>query len=401
MPVDALSIKVTMLGGFRITIGDKVFGDNATRTRQVWNLLEYLIAFRHKTISHGELIQSLWPESDNEDPSNALKNLVYRIRTLFIQADIPFAKDMIISKRGSYCWNNDIPCEVDVEEFEKFSKQAADTNLSSEERIDKYLKAISLYKSEFLPGSCYEEWVVPLIDYYRTTYFKCVHSALELLVETKRYAEVQAICEKAIIIDQFEEQVHKYLIYSLAEQGKHSKALAHYNYVMDLFYNELGVNPSQSMKNLYREIVKTVNNVEIDLNTIKKELSEADDVSGAFYCEYEVFKDMYRVEARSAARVNESIFVGLLTLTGANDKVPERQILTRGMEKLLQIATKSLRKGDVIARFSPTQYVMMFPTRTHENGQLVMNRLSQRFRSEPSTKVLDIHTNFLPIDPVK
>jgi DNA-binding SARP family transcriptional activator len=400
MSEQADMIRVNMLGGYRSVIGDKVFCDNATRTGQVWNLLEYLIVFRHKTISHGELIQSLWPESDNEDPANALKNLIYRIRSVFIQAGVPFGKDMIISKRGSYCWNNDLPCVVDVEEFERLSREAAEKKRPAEERIDRYLQAIALYKSEFLPGSCYEEWVVPLSDYYRTIYFKCVHSVLELLTEAGRYAEAQAICEKALIIDQFEEQVHKYLLYALARQGSHNKAMAHYNYVLELFYNELGVNPSDSMKNLYREIVKTVNNVEIDLNMIKRELNESENITGAYYCEYEVFKDMYRVEARAAARTEQSIFVGLLTLTDSRGDAPDRQMLNKGMERLLQLTVKSLRKGDVIARYSPTQYVVMFPTRAYEHGRLVMDRLSLRFRADSGLKSLDVHTNFLPVDPV-
>jgi tetratricopeptide (TPR) repeat protein len=223
---------------------------------------------------------------------------------------------------------------------------------------------------------------------------------LELLTEAGRYAEAQAICEKALIIDQFEEQVHKYLLYALARQGSHNKAMAHYNYVLELFYNELGVNPSDSMKNLYREIVKTVNNVEIDLNMIKRELNESENITGAYYCEYEVFKDMYRVEARAAARTEQSIFVGLLTLTDSRGDAPDRQMLNKGMERLLQLTVKSLRKGDVIARYSPTQYVVMFPTRAYEHGRLVMDRLSLRFRADSGLKSLDVHTNFLPVDPV-
>ena len=46
---------IEMLGGFKLTVGDKVISDTISRTHQLWNLLEYLIAFRHKTISQEEL----------------------------------------------------------------------------------------------------------------------------------------------------------------------------------------------------------------------------------------------------------------------------------------------------------------------------------------------------------
>lgn len=50
----------------------------------------------------------------------------------------------------------------------------------------------------------------------------------------------------------------------MIHQGKQQQALSHYNYVTDLFYRELGVSPSEPLRNLYREISKTVNSVETD-----------------------------------------------------------------------------------------------------------------------------------------
>jgi len=393
-------LSVQMLGGFRISVDGYENSDTTFRTKQLWSLLEYLIAFRHKTISNDDLIATLWPDDSSDNPANALKNLVYRIRTIFKSQQIPYSKEIIISKHGSYSWNNALPCQVDCEQFEELYKSAGKSDLSPRERIDRYQKAIALYKGDFLPRSSYEEWVVPISAYYHGLYFKCVYEAIDLLLQEERFEEIETICTKALTIDQFEESAHKYLIQALMKQGKSTQALAHYNKLTDLFYRELGVTPSDSIRSLYRQITKTVNSVEIDLEVIKEDLNESSHVTGAYYCDYEVFRNMYRVEARSAARSGQSIFIGLLTVTDKRDQVPEVTVLNRSMDRLLSVINSSLRRGDIVSRFSATQYVLMLPTLTYENGQMVMERLMKRYRQEYRNDTVNIHWKLLPLDPV-
>lgn len=67
------TIYISMLGGFKLTVQDKVLSDTLNRTHQLWNLLEYLIAFRNKTVSQDELIEALWPNDGSENPANDSK----------------------------------------------------------------------------------------------------------------------------------------------------------------------------------------------------------------------------------------------------------------------------------------------------------------------------------------
>lgn len=392
-------IHIHMLGGFELQVEDKLISDSISHTRQLWNLLEYLIAYRHKSITQQELIEALWPNNNSENPTNALKNLVYRIRTVFTQHNIPYAKELIRFSHGSYCWNNDLSCAVDTEEFERLSREAR-TDCEPSLRAEKYMKALSFYKGDFLPNSCYEQWVAPLAAYYRTLYFKCVYETSLLLMDLKRYGDLGRICQKAIKIDPFEERAHKYLIYSLIKQDKQTQALDHYNEVTELFYRELGVRPSESMRGLYREITKSVKSVEADLDVIKEDLREGSMVEHAFYCDYEVFKNLYRIEARSATRKGQSIFIGLFTVTDRNNNVPEPKALSVIMDQLLNSIRRSLRKGDVVSRFSSTQFVLMLPTVTYENGQMVLERICKKFRASYHNKNVKLHTNLQPIDPI-
>lgn len=393
-------IHITMLGKFQITVGDITITNAGSRTHQIWNLLEYLIAFRNKTISQEELIEALWPDGMSNSPVNALKNLVYRTKQMFAAQNIHFSRDLIVFNRGTYKWNNHINCTVDTEEFEQLYRKSTEILISPSEKIEACRRAIMLYTGSFLPDSSYETWVVPLVGYYRAIYFKCVRLCVELLEKAGRYEEVCNICEKAVVIDPYEEVPHKYLILALARQNNHPAALAHYNYVADLFYRELGVKPSEDMRGLYREIVKSINSVETDLNVIKEDLGERSKIAGAFYCDYEVFKNLYRVEVRTSSRKKQEIFIGLLTLTDKKDGIPPLQILNSAMEELLESVRESLRKGDIVSRFSATQYVLMFPSISLEVGTSVMERVCESFQKSGSAHSLKIHSEIRPLDTI-
>ena len=100
---------------------------------------------------------------------------------------------------------------------------------------------------------------------------------------------------------------------------------------------------------------------------------------GAFICDYEIFKNMYRLKARDASRSGRAIFIGLITLTDMCGHLPKKELLCIAMEKLLDSIHESLRKSDVISRFSATQYILMLPSHTYENGQMVMERIAKNF----------------------
>ncbi|MFV0401930.1 MAG: BTAD domain-containing putative transcriptional regulator [Oscillospiraceae bacterium] len=395
-------IKISMLGGFRLAVGERSVQDTDNRTRQLWSLLEYLIAYRHKTVSQEDIIRAMWPDNTIDNPANALKNLIYRIRTALTAKGIPKAKEMILYTQGSYCWNNQLDCRVDTEEFEAHCNRAANEELSFEEREKEYWTVLGLYTGNFLPDSGYRSWVVPISAYFRSLYFKSVYAFLEqLLRRPGREEDIQTVCEQALLIDQYEEQIHTYLLTALMRTGKQRQALSHYSYVTDLFFRELGVGPSAAMREVYKEIVKLSQNVEADLISIQDDLRETGATQGAFYCEYEVFKNLYRLEARSAARSGQSIFLSLLTLSGDNPTLSltlDKQ--NRVMDALSATIQKSLRKGDVYSRFSASQYVLMLPTLTYENCEMVMNRILKRFRQTCRVKGISVHATIHPLDPV-
>lgn len=391
-------LEIRMLGEFSLSYNGKTINDQSSRSKKLWVLLEYLITFRNKEISQNDLIELLWADDEIANPVNTLKTLLHRARAAISDLGFSGGKELVVSRRGTYAWNNYIPIEVDADVFDAHCKRAAACH-DSEERLEHLLSALSVYHGNFLPKSSCEAWVVPISAYYQSLFIKAVQDATELLDLNGRYEDIIAICQKAIAIDPYNETFHQSMILALIKNGNHKGAIHHYDYVTELFFNEFGVTPSKELTALYREIVKTENSLELDLGTIKQNLADAVHEPGAFYCEYEFFKDIYKLNARTCARSGQVIQLALLTLfTKEGDQLVKERV-NSNMERLREIVNNSLRRGDIYTRYSISQYLLMLPTASFENSEMVVNRIVRSYRRQYPKADVSIRYKLLPLDP--
>ena len=236
-----------------------------------------------------------------------------------------------------------------------------------------------------------EFWAVPISVHYHSLYLTTVKRYAELLEKNGMYAQMDSATADAITIESLDEDLHCLHIRSLIHQGKDSAALAHYEKATDLLYRNLGVRPSEALRELYTDMMKAQEAIETDLGIIQQQLREAEAIPGAFVCEYGFFKMAYRLEARRAVRSGHSVFVALFTIFTNAGEIPELNILSTAMDQLLEALKNSLRKGDVVARYSGMQYVVMLPTLTYEDGERVMGRIANNFNKLNHRQSIKLH----------
>ncbi|NLU32008.1 MAG: hypothetical protein GXX04_05245 [Clostridiaceae bacterium] len=387
-------MEVNLSGRFNARLDQVPLFENAERSRQVISLFVFLLLHRFENISQERLIEAMWPDDESDDPVNALKNLVYRLRKVISSHGTLDGNECVVSKSGTYGWNCDVPCFIDVEELEKLWQKAKNEQLPVPERIDLYKEAISLYKGRFMEDFYFEWWVAPIASFYQNICMNCLHEVTKLLNEEKRYEEITALCEAAISTEPYEETLHEYLLKSLISSGKKSRALEHYNFISKKFYKDLGVKLSDSIRCLYKELINDLKSSETDISTIKEEMCDPES-KGAFLCDYEIFKNIYRLESRTAERAGQSVFLCLLTMRSTVE-ISRNDVIIIAMDKLEKVIVSSLRKGDVVSRFSPTQFILLLPL-SYENGEKVIARILDRFRSEYKNPLIKIDTNLEPV----
>ena len=69
------------------------------------------------------------------------------------------------------------------------------------------------------------------------------------------------------------------------------------------------------------------------------------------------------------------------------------------MSQLHSAIQYSLRRGDVFTRYSVSQYLIMLPTVSFENGEMVLKRIQKNFKKEnPHSKAI-ITYKLQPLTP--
>ena len=375
-------LEIRMLGEFSLKCGDADISGTINRSKRLRTLFAYLITHNDREVSQDELIETLWPDEEVENPANTLKTILHRARSAIAELGIEDAHSYISYQRGAYAWSPVEPCFVDIHEFERLNKEAERTTDDKARRAELYAAAAQLYKGDFLPKNALDHWVVPLVSYFRTKFTNAIHEATDFLAEVGRHEEIVPLCQKGAHIDPYEEFFHQALIRALVASGRQQQAMEHYDYVNALFFNKFGVNPSPELTALYREVVKSSKKTEVNLRIIIDDLRENTMYPGCFYCDYEPFRTIYQLEARSAARSGQVVYVCLLTLSDARGEQPKITVLNKAMDKLYTKITQTLRHGDLFTRYSVNQYLVMLPTTSFETSEKVIRRITDAFRRE-------------------
>ena len=136
----------------------------------------------------------------------------------------------------------------------------------------------------------------------------------------------------------------------------------------------------------------------ITSETIQDDLREAAARPGAFVCEYGFFREAYRLEARRAARSGTSVHIALITVSLPDGGMPPLTVLAATMDQLQEVLTGSLRRGDVVSKYSGAQFVVMLPAANFENSTMVMERVVSAFYRQHRRNFLKLSYKIRALD---
>lgn len=373
------TLQVQMLGQFTLRYGDRTISDSDDRSRRVWSLLAYMLYNHGRSFAQEELIHLYWSNGEKSaDPGNALKSIFHRIRTALDKLQPGLGRLLIRRKAGRYFWNNVMPLSLDTEDFEAHF-HAAEAAGDDDVRLAEYQAALALYAGDPLPRITDEIWTIPIVAYYHSLYTRAAAGAIELLEKQERTAEAVALCRRAIHIEPYQEDLYEHLMRGLLRTGDMKGTMSVYEEMSELLFAHFGVMPSETLRTLYRQATRTVNDRTLTMDEVCSQLAEPAPHGGAMVCEYDFFKILYRAEARSIARNGHSANICLLSVSGKDGEMLARRSLDPAMNNLQVLVQNNLRRGDVIARCSISQYIILLPQANYENSRMVADRLVSAF----------------------
>lgn len=383
------ALNIRMFGKFQIENENGMLNKENMRSEMLTRLLAYMVSHREKDMTAQELIDVLWPDDQSDNPSGALKNLMYRLRKLMNRT---WGEDgrYIITGRGAYQLNPELVVRVDIEEFEECCRQVFNSEDPAVQQ-ENGKKAVELYQGMFLSELSSEYWVISIATYYHSIYLTMVKKLAALLEKEKQFTDVEEICAKAIQIEPLDEEIHCFLLRAMIADNKQKLASDHYKETVKLLYDSLGVRPSGEMETIYEELQKIQHDHESNIDIIQEELRE-EKTSGAFFCEYGVFRKIYALESRSSSRLGISVHLALVSLyldfQVSKDKNDYASLIGEGMKVLEDTLLKRLRSSDIVCRYSVNQFLVMLPACQYEDAKMVVNRLKDSFYKSGKTNKL-------------
>lgn len=369
-------IRVTMFHTFSITYLDHSINGDSMKSEKLVRLFAYLLSNNLRAIPSSELMDALWYYDEVDNPVGALKNLVYRLRSL-LKKEFGLS-DLIVTGKGTYSMNQAYQYEIDTELFEKVNN---DILSQSSKNLDDYERCMNLYTGKYLTEIVDDYNILSKSAYYHSLYIDRVIEYANLLEENHEYAKMEQVAYKAIEMDQLEESLYEILIKALYYQKEYKKAMDTYKSTVELLYKSLGVRVSSDMEEIYELIKKESHSEDSTIQDIYYSLDGMEN-GGAFLCEYGTFKEMYNMQARMIGRLGTCAHFCLITVASSHSQKDdkEKKLIDRTMDKIQEALVCGLRMGDVISKFSVNQYVVLLPTCNYENALSAMDRVLRKVR---------------------
>ena len=181
-------------------------------------------------------------------------------------------------------------------------------------------------------------------------------------------------------LDPYEERLYLEKIVALETLGRHEEAedLARRGSAMGCLHH--AIEPGRA-GSAYRQMRQADRNMESEVSKLISALPDTED-TGACICDFETFKEIYRVQRGVQVRYGLQVFLAILTVAPSqNTDAAETALM---VEQLGDLIRTNLRQCDVAARYTDMQYVVMLSGSTAESGTGPLERIKAAFYRIPA-----------------
>lgn len=352
---DYMKLQLRTFGEFDMLLDGESIVEDLSRSYKLFKLFQYFVTFKNKKLLPDTLIESLWQDQDSQDPKNMIRGQIFRLRQI-LKKSVPEDYLEIVFLNGYYSLEVGENVTVDTDEMEKAIQRGEEVYESDKKRAEEYyLKAIDYYKGSYLSEITYEMWLVPVKNYYKRLFLTALDKLISIYIQTDRHEDIVALCEKAVIVEPYEEKIYTVLIESLLKLSKIRQAYNQFKFMQLAFEKELGVTNTSTMKAIEKKIKNYANEKsDLSITEIEEKLNEKTN-KGPLLVDAEYFKVIYSSYKRKRNQEGQNDYIGLFTLVDEEDEVDNvkwRKYLAKGFEA-------TLRRGDIYTFWNDSQAIVL------------------------------------------
>jgi len=279
------SLSLNLLGSFKVSLDGEPIPD--LRSSRVRALIIYLAVERSSVHRREHLFTLLWPGMPEKSARHNLSQTLYSLRQTF--PDVPGLEKeepvhLLLADRQTVQINPAAAVQIDIHQLDRLLEgvQIHDhLNLAGcLSCIQSLEQAAALYKGDFLAdfyledSNHFEDWAQANREAFRRKILECIGRLTEISIQKADYEEARTYAQGQLDIDPLRESTYRQLMEILARSGRRAEALRQYRACLQVFKQELGVDPSRETKDLFERIQTEDLTLTRDIQTLEQNRDE-------------------------------------------------------------------------------------------------------------------------------
>jgi LuxR family transcriptional regulator, maltose regulon positive regulatory protein len=187
-----------------------------------------------------------WPESSASQLKLQFKNAIYRLRHAL-------GPDIVVFDDDLYWFNRDLDYQYDVEDFLSLIGTAK-SSTQSDQKINNFTAALSLYKGLFLPEA-EGSWILSERERLRELYFQALVELADLFFESGNYGAALEYCQLALDEEPCLEEAHRLAMRIYGMWGNRAGVNRQFERCKLMLKNQVNATPSPQTVALYETLV--------------------------------------------------------------------------------------------------------------------------------------------------
>lgn len=245
-----LNLQIYLLGSFRLIVGGSVAPNAAWKKRKAKLLLQILALHPAHELHREELMEMLFPETDEKTANANLYRVLYAARRALEPNRSSYASSNYLMTEGQQIKLTAEKLWIDAEEFEQKARAGLKVN-------DQLLleSAVELYKGDLLANEPFEEWAIEPREKLRTLFHRSLRNLAENSEKQENIEEAHLWLDKILLHEPVDEEAHRAKMRLYFKREESALALKQYEKCRETLLRKLGVVPDKETEMLRNQII--------------------------------------------------------------------------------------------------------------------------------------------------
>jgi len=259
----AKPLEIKLFGGLEVRVGGnlldlRTWGNSKTRALFISLALGVGNEFAREV-----LMERLWPEQSADDVRSTYNVTWCQMRRRILDAlplksegESEFIYDSF-QNTGGRCILKEEETYVDVKEFDSLSAKLSDYLRSDNKAacLVTIKRIAEIYQGELLPGDRYLEWLDLERRYYHRQFLDAMLLGADICLKDNEPESALFYLGRISALEVNNEELHYLSMKAYAVAGRREEAMHTYHNCRRYLHDELGLDPSQRIVDLYQELL--------------------------------------------------------------------------------------------------------------------------------------------------